>query len=161
MISLLCQKSTSGVISMSDESHSRTYLDELLNEEAPDDNRTLQSIIDDEYPSEFMKRLAASKHDFTAGTTTITSRSKSIKSAPMSIMSSSRANTKIGTNGGGGLGASNRSVSFDPSLATREYYRQHPFRRLSSKKLMSVQNWINQKISEDPANLSYYVSHLF
>lgn len=148
MISLLCQKSTSGVISTSENGQSRTYLDELLN-----DNDSIKSIrSEDENPYEFMRRT---KNE-------ITSRSKSIKSAPVSIISS-RSNTKIGGGGGGGVGvgASNRTVSFDPTLNTQDYFRQHPFRQLSSKKLRSVQNWINQKLSEDPTNIDYYVISLF
>lgn len=146
MISLLCQKSTSGVISTSEDGHSRTYLDELLN-----DNDSIKSIrSDDENPYEFMRQTTKNE---------ITSRSKSIKSAPVSIISS-RSNTKIGggrEGGVGGTGGSNRIVSFDPTLNTQDYFRQHPFRQLSSKKLRSVQNWINQKLSEDPTNIDYYV----
>ena len=150
MISLLCQKSTSGVISTSEDGRSRTYLDELLN-----DNDSIKSIRseDGNNPYEFMRRT---KNE-------ITSRSKSIKSAPVSIISS-RSNTKIGdgrnTKIVGGVGASNRTVSFDPTLNTQDYFRQHPFRQLSSKKLRSVQNWINQKLSEDPTNIDYYVISL-
>lgn len=145
MISLLCQKSTSGVISTSENGHSRTYLDELLNDS---DSKSIRSDVS-ENPNEFMRRTNMSKNDETGR------RSKSIKSAPISIISS-RSNTKIG-GVGGGVGASNRTVSFDPTLNTQDYFRQHPFRQLSSKKLRSVQNWINQKLSEDPTNIDYYV----
>lgn len=167
MISLLCQKSTSGVISTSQDGQSRNYINELLNDSVTtnksknhsnnnNDDVSIRSL-DDDNRSEVMRRLGA-KQD-------LVSQSKSIKSAAMSIASSSRvptanhnnkttATTRVGT-------SSNRSVSFDPTLATQEYYRQHPFRRLSNKKLRSVQNWINQKLSEDPANLDYYVKKLF
>lgn len=163
MISLLCQKSTSGVISTSQDGQSRNYINELLNDSVTtnksknhhnnnnnNDDVSIRSF-DEDSRSEVVRRMGAKQQD-------LTSQSKSIKSAAISIASSSRVptannnnKTRVGT-------SSNRSVSFDPTLATQEYYRQHPFRRLSNKKLRSVQNWINQKLSEDPANLDYYVN---
>ena len=120
MISLLCQKTTSGVISTSQDDQAVFNLNEILND----------------------TDVASIKSTRTNPST------KSIKSAPLSI-SSSKSNPKSGVN---------RYVSFDPStIAIENYNQKHPFRRLSSNKVKRVQNWINEKMNEDPTVKDYYV----
>lgn len=59
------------------------------------------------------------------------------------------------------INESTTAYILDPSKVTVEYFKQHPLRRLSKKKLETVQSWINQKISQDPSNVECYVIFKF
>lgn len=175
MISLLCQKSHSGVISTNQEGYSQTYISSLFKE----DNE--ESVKSDENGGdyEFLRRFPSSTKSTTIRQLGASARSKTIKSAPTSVISSSTyyvmttpaASHKAAkkavqhldkSNGEKETPSTQRTVTFDPrQQAVQDYYTQHPFRRLSSKKLRSVQKWIEQRLSEDPANLEFYVSRLF